>query len=180
MPLFIESPAKVPFYQRGVKPRGHAADYLSELHILALQTLKGPLMSPRIFGYARRVSLVVALALCLTPVSIQAQERPADGRARGSLVPLYASFAGLQVLDANSTLRAIEAGAVERNPLMRGAAGGPTTMFAAKAGAAAATIFLTEQVRKRSRLGAIVLMAAINSAYAAVVVHNYRAGSKSR
>lgn len=36
--------------------------------------------------------------------------------SRGDLVPLYASFAALQALDAHSTLRALGRGASETNP----------------------------------------------------------------
>jgi len=37
----------------------------------------------------------------------------------------------------------------------------------------AATILLADKVRVRNRTGAIILMAALNSAYAIVVAHNY-------
>ena len=47
-------------------------------------------------------------------------------------------------------------------------------LVALKAGVTASTILLTEKLRVRNRVGAIVLMAALNSAYAMVVVHNYR------
>jgi hypothetical protein len=101
------------------------------------------------------------------------REAPAS-TGRGVLVPLYASFAALQMLDAHSTLRAVRAGGVEQNPMLRGIADKPVAMVALKAGVAASTIALAEKVRSRSRVGAIVLMAALNSTYAAVVVHNYR------
>ena len=93
----------------------------------------------------------------------------------GALVPLYASFAMLQTLDAHSTTRAIQNGATERNPLLRDLAGHPAGLFALKAGVTASTILLTEKVRKKHPVGAIVLMTALNSFYATVVVHNYRA-----
>jgi hypothetical protein len=93
----------------------------------------------------------------------------------GTLVPLYASFAMLQTLDAHSTIRAIENGATERNPLLRDLAGHPAGLFALKAGVTASTILLTEKIRKKHPVGAIVLMAALDSFYATVVVHNYRA-----
>ena len=44
-----------------------------------------------------------------------------------------------------------------------------------KAGVTASTIFLAEKLRVKNLVGAVVLMAALNSAYAMVVVHNYRA-----
>ncbi len=97
-----------------------------------------------------------------------------DRADRGVLIPLYASFAALQMLDAHSTIRAVRAGGVESNPLMGGLADKPAALFALKAGVALSTIALVDKVRGRSRVGAIVLMAALNSAYATVVAHNYR------
>jgi hypothetical protein len=94
---------------------------------------------------------------------------------RGVLVPLYVSFAALQALDAHSTLRGIQNGAVERNPMLHSIAKTPAALFAVKAGVAASTIVLADKVRGRSRVGAIVLMAGLNSLYATVVAHNYAA-----
>ena len=101
--------------------------------------------------------------------SVLATERP-----RGVLLPLYVSFAALQALDAHSTLRALDNGAAEANPLMAGLAGTPAALVAVKAGVAASTIYLVEKVRVKSRGAAIALMVALNSAYAAIVAHNYR------
>jgi hypothetical protein len=92
----------------------------------------------------------------------------------GVLLPLYASFAGLQALDAHSTMRALENGGTERNPLLGDLAGQPAALFALKAGVTASTILLTERLRPKHRVAAIALMAALDSFYAMVVVHNYR------
>jgi hypothetical protein len=157
-------------------------------------------MSFRFRGYVRRVS-VVCVGVALTASTARAQElgvttgelpplfAPAAATAivpaerevakhapsdRRILLPLYVSFGALQMLDAHSTLRAIDAGGTEQNPLMRGVASHPAALVALKAGVAASTIVLAEKVRGRSRVGAIVLMAALNSVYTAVVVHNYQ------
>jgi Domain of unknown function (DUF5658) len=101
---------------------------------------------------------------------------PAATRSsRGALIPLYASFAALQALDAHSTSRAVHRGAVEQNPMLRSIADNPAALFAVKAGVAASTIVLADKVRSRSRVGAIALMAGLNSLYATIVVHNYAA-----
>jgi hypothetical protein len=110
------------------------------------------------------------------PAHSLAQELPVPRETPRLLVPLYVSFAALQALDVHSTTRAIGAGAVEANPLMRGVANQPAALIAVKAGGAASTIWLAHKLSRRSRTGAIVLMAAVNSAYAMVVAHNYRAG----
>jgi hypothetical protein len=101
-------------------------------------------------------------------------ETPRSPRLR-VVLPLYASFAALQTLDAHSTTRALRDGGVERNPLLADLAKRPAALYALKAGITASTIFLTEKLRARHRVGAIVLMAALDSFYATVVVHNYRA-----
>jgi hypothetical protein len=90
---------------------------------------------------------------------------------RPALLPaLYGSYAVLQALDAYSTKRAMTAGAREANPLMR--AGGSTGAIAVKAAAGAATIFFAERAWKKNRVGAMVLMTALNGMTAAVVAHN--------
>ena len=58
--------------------------------------------------------------------------------------------------------------------MMAGLVGRPVAFLALKAAASAGVIYLTERVRKRNRAGAIVLMTAFNSLYAAVVANNYR------
>jgi hypothetical protein len=95
------------------------------------------------------------------------QERP------GALTGLYVSFAALQALDAHSTLRAVDNGALEANPLVAPIADRPGLMFGMKAAAAVTTIVLAEKLWRRNRVAAVVLMVAANAAYAAVVASNY-------
>src|SRR5688572_22091569 len=116
-----------------------------------------------------------APAPALTTTGVTPMRRDAEHSDRGLLIPLYVSFASLQMLDAHSTMRAMRAGGVEQNPMMRGLADKPAALVALKAGVAATTIALTDRMRHRNKVGAIVLMAALNSAYAVVVAHNYRA-----
>jgi hypothetical protein len=132
-------------------------------------------MSLRTPAARRRVSWILALALLAMPCQLFAQDAPPSSDRPRALVPLYVSFATLQALDVHSTSRALDAGAGEANPLMRGVAHRPAALLAVKAGGAASAIWLAHKLSKRSRTGAIVLMAAVNSAYAMVVAHNYRA-----
>ena len=90
-----------------------------------------------------------------------------------TMVPLYVTFAALQLLDAHSTNRALRNGAVEGNPLMAGIASHTGALYATKIATAAATVWIGEQLWRKNRLAAIVTMLAINSAYAMVVHHNY-------
>jgi hypothetical protein len=115
-----------------------------------------------------------AVASAAADTSAPSLKRDVTSTDRGVLIPLYVSFASLQMLDAHSTLRAIRAGGVEQNPLLRDVAGKPAALIAVKAGVAASTIVLVDKLRVRNRVAAIALMAAINSGYAAVVAHNYR------
>ena len=105
-------------------------------------------------------------------ISQTAESRPTQ--RLGVMLPLYASFATLQTLDAHSTMRALQNGGVESNPLLRDFASQPAALFAMKAGVTASTILLTEKLRSKNRVAAIALMAALDSFYGIVVVHNYR------
>ena len=89
-------------------------------------------------------------------------------------VPMYGSFVLLQALDVAATRRALNRGAVETNPLIKGIAGSTLALAAVKAAQAAGTIWLTESLRKKHRTAAVVLMIGLNAGYGVVVVRNFR------
>lgn len=89
-----------------------------------------------------------------------------------ALGALYGTYATLQALDVISTRRALAAGAAERNPLMN--SGQMGTMIAVKAAAGVSTIYFAERLWKKNRVGAVLVMAALNGAQAAIVAHNVR------
>ena len=91
------------------------------------------------------------------------------------LLPLYSGFVTLQALDAHATFRAIDAGLVEQNPVMRWSTAHPTAFVSIKAAATAGTIFFTEKFRKQHPKGALALISVVNATYAFVVMHNYKA-----
>jgi hypothetical protein len=98
-----------------------------------------------------------------------------------ALPALYASQAALQALDAHSTYAAINRGAVEANPLMKGVVGNKGAMMAVKAGVAASTIWMAERMwKKGNRAGAIATMLIANCVTAAVVANNYKVASSLR
>jgi hypothetical protein len=107
------------------------------------------------------------------PPQVFTTERGA--RRPRALIPLYVSFASLQGLDAHSTTRALNRGAAEANPLMRGLADHPAGLLAVKAAATTGVVLAGEKMWKRNRVAAVVFMVAANSAMAWVVQHNYRA-----
>lgn len=96
-------------------------------------------------------------------------------RRPGLLPALYVAQGALQAMDAHSTFSAINGGAHEANPLMKGVVGNKGAMLAVKAGVAASTIWMAESMWKRgNRVGAIVTMIAANSVTGFVVAHNYK------
>jgi hypothetical protein len=90
------------------------------------------------------------------------------------LSSMYATTAVLQGLDVHSTITALNHGAVESNPLMVSIVRNRPAFIATKAAVAAATILAARQMAKRNKLAAFLTLAAVNSAYALVVRHNYR------
>lgn len=124
----------------------------------------------------------VALLPALTtdaqvPVPAMPREAPAAVKSdlpRGLQPALYGGLMVLQGLDVHSTLRAIDAGHDEQNPVMRWSVEHPAALISMKAAASAATIYVAEKIRKRYPKRAMLFMAAVNSAYAFIVVHNYK------
>jgi hypothetical protein len=91
------------------------------------------------------------------------------------MIPLYASMVTREALDAHSTWRALDNGLTESNPVLTGIVANKPAFVAAKISVTAATIALAEQLRKKNRASAIILMMSANSGMAWVVNHNYRA-----
>jgi hypothetical protein len=98
----------------------------------------------------------------------------APARRPPALIPLYVSLASLQAWDTALTLRGIRNGAREVNPAMAGVVKSPPAFIAMKAGVTAASVIAAEGFRKRHPVASVVLLAAVNSAYAVIVTHNYR------
>jgi hypothetical protein len=113
-----------------------------------------------------------------TPLTVQ----PAADRSsrRGLLITsLYVSFIALQALDAHSTIRALDRGARESNPMIAPFAENTAALIALKAGTAAGVIYMTDRVRRHNRVASIVIMAAANSVYATIVARNYRVAQQA-
>jgi len=129
-----------------------------------------------------RLPLIAALLLCALALNVPcaaAQDAspsvPDAAQRSHALVPLYASFAALQLVDMHSTWRALNYGSVEANPLLNGVAGNKAALFTVKAGGTAAVIAVSERLRKKSPTAAMILMISANSGMTWVVQHNYRA-----
>lgn len=97
---------------------------------------------------------------------------------RGLMPALYAGNIALQVMDTHSTFRALDAGMVESNPMMRWTTQHPVAFVSMKAAATATTILVAEKIRKKYPWRAALFMAGVNTAYALIVTHNYRATAR--
>ena len=117
------------------------------------------------------VTSLAVTAAAATPLLNATRPRPA------ALLPLYASYITLQALDVHSTARGLERGAVEGNPLLKGAARNPAMLLGVKAAVTGLVIFGTEKLRKNHRTLSVVLMAALNGVTVYVVHQNYRTAS---
>jgi hypothetical protein len=107
------------------------------------------------------------------PVSIVGAYQPE--MKRPALLPaMYAGFVATQAWDIYTTSAALKNGARERNPIAASFAGNDAKMLGFKAATTATTIFFVERMWKRNRVGAVVLLAAVNGATAAVAMHNAR------
>jgi hypothetical protein len=136
----------------------------------ALAQETAPAQEPSAFGLRHLTEGVTLLADQPRPPLPAPQPAP---RRPGALVPLYVSFGTLQVLDAHSTARALEYGAVEANPALRGIAGNQVALLAVKAAGTTGLIIASEKIWKRNKVAAIALMVASNAAMAWVVQRNY-------
>ena len=136
----------------------------SDTGLLATQTGAEMAIAPA------RVSDSVAMTEAFPRIGTR---QASTGMSQGLLRGMYVTFAALQVLDAKSTSRALAYGGREANPIMKSITSHRGTLMAVKVGVAASTIWLTQRVARKNRVGAIIMMAALNSVYATVVAHNY-------
>ena len=90
----------------------------------------------------------------------------------GLLPALYVTLGAVQAWDLYSTSLALKAGAHEANAAAAPFASNKGSMLGLKAATMAGTILCAEKMWKKNRVGAIVMMAAINGATAAVAMHN--------
>lgn len=95
------------------------------------------------------------------------------------LVPLYVMQFTLHGLDIHSTMRALDAGHQETNPLFKD--GSAKKMLGAKIASSALSVLVAEKLWKKNRIAAVLMMASVNAALTAVVANNYRvAGTPGR
>lgn len=128
-------------------------------------------MSQPVFT-AATFNAAVAEAGPSDPALMRLSQRPSN-RWSPTLWSLYASTVAIQGLDAVSTFRALDAGAVETNPLVSWATPSRPGFLALKMGIASAAIYSAHELSRRHKVRAMIALVAMNSAYAALAAHNY-------
>ena len=117
-----------------------------------------------------------------TPPASPPPQRVAGSRPSILMVSSYAVTAIVQGLDAHSTFKALDAGAVETNPLLTPLANNRKGFIALKVAIASALIYEAHGTSKQHKIRAVLLLGAIDAAYVALARHNYQVASvmKSR
>ncbi len=131
----------------------------------------------------------LTLAFTIAPVPTPAPQLPRLIRPRGpsrftgaavAMTALYASTAVMQGLDVHSTLKGLDRGATEMNPLMKDLVKHRGLFIATKALVGVSTIMAAREVGKKNKLAAALTLVAINAAYGYVVNNNYRVARQMR
>ena len=96
------------------------------------------------------------------------------------LTSLYVTTGITQALDIHSTLKALDRGGVESNPLLGSLTKNKAAFVAVKAAVAAGSIYAARKIAKKNKVAAILTMVAINSAYGFIAHHNYKVAGQRR
>jgi uncharacterized membrane protein len=86
---------------------------------------------------------------------------------------LYATTATIQAMDARSTFKALDQGAVESNSLVAPISNNRPAFVALKVAMSAAFIWGGHTMSKHHKVGAVITLGVLNSVYTAIVLHNY-------
>ena len=139
-------------------------------------------MSRTIFALGLSFFVLAAPAFAADPTShethdtmtiVSAELARTPSRRPAGLPALYVGSGLLQAFDAYSTMKALNLGAVEANPVMRGATSNPIAFIGIKASVAATSILLAERLWKdHHRVAAVAAMVASNGLMAWVAAHN--------
>jgi Domain of unknown function (DUF5658) len=142
-----------------------------------------PATSPGLFAGTLRVDALPAASIFEPAAPVAEREQPmVDSRGGSRLVfsSLYAGLITTQALDVHSTLRALDAGHREANPVVRWTTDTPAAFVSFKAATTVGTMYLIQRVRKKHPKRAMLLLAAIDTAFALVVAHNYSVPMSAR
>ena len=102
------------------------------------------------------------------------QKRLADRSPSPILMAaLHSATVTAHILDVHSTIRALDSGAAEGNPLMFGVSKNRAALIAVKSTLAAGVVYATHRIAKRNKAAAIVGAVAVNSLLLTAAHHNY-------
>jgi hypothetical protein len=96
------------------------------------------------------------------------------------LTALHVTSVAAQMLDVHSTIRALDRGGIEANPLMSGLVKNRAAFIGIKAAMGAGLVLATHKMAKSNKLAAIVTAAAANSVMLTVASHNYKVARSLR
>ena len=99
---------------------------------------------------------------------------PGQSWSTSLLYVLQASTVVAQALDVHSTMKALNAGGMEANPMMGGIVKNKAAFVGVKAAVATGLMLATHKMAKRNKVAAILTSAAVNSAFLFVAHHNYK------
>ena len=134
-----------------------------------------------------RLSTLVATALMVLCAAIATyaednsyESAPGKGIANAAMMVTYSTAFVVQMYDAHTTIRAIDAGAREVNPLLGPFSSTPRTIIAIGLVRATAIDLALRSIAQRNKWAAVALGAGINSAYLMVAAHNNRVADGMR
>ena len=96
------------------------------------------------------------------------------------LTSLYVTTGITQALDIHSTLKALDRGGIESNPILAPLTRNKAVFIGVKAAVAAGSIFAARRLAKKNKVAAILTMVAINSVYGLIAHHNYKVAGQLR
>jgi hypothetical protein len=89
------------------------------------------------------------------------------------LAALSMVYVTANVLDWDSTMRAVGRGGTEQNPVMGAVAGNSAAYLALKSALTATTLYAVNRVWQKNRPAAVVMLAGVTVAQGFIVAHNY-------
>ena len=167
---------------RIVRPRGGPLVMTAKSFVVALIAVAaglGGAQNARAAEAEQEGLRLVEVSGLIVPMA-QTVKHETPAKRPAALPVLYASLGALQVLDIYSTNSALKVGAREANPTASPFAGSTGAMIGLKTATTASSIFFAERLWRKNKVGAVVMMAAVNGAAAAVSIHNMRNAKVAR
>lgn len=136
---------------------------------------------PAILASARAIGSGLASFSTPAALTISPRARRVLGARPPPLVPLYATFATLQIADAITTIKALKhPGVRETNPFVKPFANNVPAMVLLKSASTAVTVVAVEKLWRKNRVAAVATMIGINAAYGVIVSRNAAAAASAR